>query len=192
MITNPIKNLKDKTKPWYNITTSIDISDITAQCLLGLTTILKPYCPSLFLTHRGGEDDDTEDVHPVTCSFPSADDYIRGRSQIQGKVLNVSAIVVLDSVDELPSGGRLGLGLAHCRLGFHAVFNASSILLRTGQGAMEDNKNSHWCYLHVNKQNACQTLELSVLSPLLLPAEMWPGPGWLGTCCCKKRLRNLF
>lgn len=99
---------------------------ILAQWLLGL------YCPAHFLTHRGGEDDDPEDVHPVTSSLPGADHYVRGRSQIQGKVLDVSAVVVLDSVDELPPGGGLGLGLAHGGLGFHAVFNASSILWRAG------------------------------------------------------------
>lgn len=86
------------------------------------------YRPALFLTHRGGEDDNPEDVHPVAGSFPSADEHVRGRSQIQGEVLDVGAIVVLDAVDELPPGGGLGLGLAHRGLGLHAVFNAGSIL----------------------------------------------------------------
>lgn len=113
------------------------------------------YRSALFLTHRGREDDDPEDVHPVAGSFPSADEHVRGRSQIQGEVLDVGAVVVLDAVDELPPGGGLSLGLTHRGLGLHAVFNAGSILSRTGVQRTTTRTDADVTQKRTNKMPVC-------------------------------------
>ena len=59
------------------------------------------------LTHGGGEDHYPEDVHAVAVPRPGAHQQVWGRGQVQGKVLDVGTVVVLDTVDEGPP--RAGL-----------------------------------------------------------------------------------
>lgn len=58
-------------------------------------------------THGGREDNDPEDVHSVTCSFTSAHQHVRRRGEVKSKVLDVTAVIVLDAVDEWPPRGGL-------------------------------------------------------------------------------------
>lgn len=80
-------------------------------------------------THGGWENNNSKDIHSIACSFPSAYEHIRGWSQVKRKVLNVSSIIVLDTVDEHSPWRGLRLGLTHRWLGFHNVLATCSILL---------------------------------------------------------------
>ena len=59
------------------------------------------------LTHGGRKDDDPQDVHAVARARERAHQDVRRRRQVQGEVLDVGAVVVLDPVDEDPARGAL-------------------------------------------------------------------------------------
>lgn len=61
----------------------------------------------LQLTHSRWEDHDTEDVHAFTGARKRSEDHIGRWRQFKGEVLDVCAIVILDSINEVPSGGGL-------------------------------------------------------------------------------------
>lgn len=80
-----------------------------------------------FFTHGGRKYNNSEDVHSVTRPFTSAYEHIRRWRQIEGEVLDVSSVIVLDPVDERSPRG--GLRLTHCWFGLHNVLATCSILL---------------------------------------------------------------
>lgn len=83
--------------------------------------------PFFFFTHGGRKYNNSEDVHSVTRPFTSAYEHIRRWRQIEGEVLDVSSVIVLDPVDERSPRG--GLRLTHCWFGLHNVLATCSILL---------------------------------------------------------------
>ena len=64
-------------------------------------------------THGSGEDDDPQDVHALTGARRRAHDHVGRRRQVQREVLDVCAVVVLDTVDEEASRGGLVQQLGH-------------------------------------------------------------------------------
>lgn len=79
-------------------------------------------------THGGRKDYNSKDIHSIACSFPSTYEHIRRWSQVKSEVLDVSSIIILDTIDECSPCGGLWLGLAHRWLGFHNVLATCSIL----------------------------------------------------------------
>lgn len=61
----------------------------------------------LQLTHSRWEDDDAEDVHAFTGARKRSEDHIGRRRQVKGEVLDVCAIIILDSINEVSFGGLL-------------------------------------------------------------------------------------
>lgn len=105
---------------------NIFISDIWSQ---SVHDKIHMEVSNMFFTHCGRKNNNPKDIHSIACSFPCAYEHIRGRSQVKGEVLDVSAIIVLDTVDERSPRGGLWLGLTHRWLGFHNELATCSILL---------------------------------------------------------------
>lgn len=61
----------------------------------------------LQLTHSSWEDHDTQDVHAFTGARKRSEDHIGRWRQVKGEVLDVCAILILDSINEDPFGGGL-------------------------------------------------------------------------------------
>lgn len=121
-------------------------------------------------THRGRKNNNSKDIHSIACSFPSTYEHIGRRSQIKGEVLDVSSIIILDTINERSSGGRLWLGLTHCWFGLHNVLATCSILLPGNRN--RSTKELQWS---PKKKTSLCVWKCSVMSNIL-PAEMWPGP----------------
>lgn len=96
-------------------------------------------------THGGWKDNNSQDIHSIACSFPSAYEHIRRWRQVQGKVLDVCSIIILDTVDKRSPCAGLWLCLTHRRLGFHNVLATCSILLA-------GNRNKSWKDLHLGSK----------------------------------------
>lgn len=79
-------------------------------------------------THRGRENNNPKHVHALAGTRGSLHDHVRGRRQIQGKVLDVRAVVVLDAVDVDPTRGGLIQELSHRRFGDQLRDSLGSIL----------------------------------------------------------------
>lgn len=81
------------------------------------------------LTHSGRKYNNSKDIHSIACSFTGTYEHIRGRSQVKGEVLNVTSIIVLDTIDKCSPGVGLWQGLTHHWFGLHNVVTTRSILL---------------------------------------------------------------
>lgn len=74
-------------------------------------------CKRQSLTHSGGENHNPQHVHALTGARRRLHDDVRGRREIQGEVLHVRAVVILDAVDVDPPRGGLIQELSHRGLG---------------------------------------------------------------------------
>lgn len=151
----------------------IKISLFQARCIQEMSDKNNAF----FFTHGGWKNNNSKDIHSITCSFSCLYENIRGRSQVKSKVLDVSSVVILNTVDECPPCGGLWLGLTHCRSGLHYVIAACSILLPRNRKSCSDKRSPTKC--------KPLYLKLQFVSSEVIPAEMWPGPDLLETCCCK-------
>lgn len=78
---------------------------------------LRSICKRQPLTHRGRENHNPQYVHALAGAWRGLHDDIRGRREIQGEVLHISAVVILDAVDVDPPCGGLIQELSHRGLG---------------------------------------------------------------------------
>lgn len=69
------------------------------------------------LTHSSGENHNPQHVHALAGARRGFHDDVGGRREIQGEVLHVGAIVVLDAIDVDPPCGGLVQELRHRGLG---------------------------------------------------------------------------
>ena len=65
------------------------------------------------LTHCGGKNNNPQHVHAFAGARRRFHDDVRRRREIQGEVLDVCAIVILDAVDVDPARGGLIQELSH-------------------------------------------------------------------------------
>lgn len=130
------------------------------QTFTRLTCLLLVCLFWCFYTHGCWENNNSKDVHPITRSFPRSYKHVRGRSQVQGKVLDVTPIIASDAVDERPPCGGLGRRLTHTWLWFHNVLAAGPVLF-TERMLM-------WRTLWWNS--------VFIITVWHLPAETWLGP----------------
>lgn len=80
------------------------------------------------LTHGGRENDDSQDIHAFTSARFGVYNDVRGRCEVQWKVRDVSAIFVLNSVDEdSPCGGLCRLR-TYCGHGGQGAYALGAIL----------------------------------------------------------------
>lgn len=108
-----------------------------------VSTEIKPGCvrptglPSTCvpsLTHGGGKNDDPQHVHAFAGAGRRLHDDVRRRREIQGEVLHVGAVVVLDAVYVDPARGGLVQQLCHGGFGDELGDSLGSILeKRAGQ-----------------------------------------------------------
>lgn len=87
------------------------------------------------LTHGGGKNDNPQDVHAFAGPRRRLHDDVRRRREVQGKVLHVGAVVVLDAVDVDPARGGLIQELSHRWLGDELGDSLGSILGATKRSA---------------------------------------------------------
>lgn len=87
--------------------------------------VMKPCKP---LTHGRGENNNPQHIHAFAGTRRCFHDDVRWRREIQGEVLDVSAVVILDAVDVDPTGGGLIQELSHCWFGDEFWDSLGSIL----------------------------------------------------------------
>lgn len=80
------------------------------------------------LTHGGWKNDDPQHVHAFAGAGRRLHDDVRRRRQIQGEVLHVGAVVVLDAVYVDPARGGLVQKLSHSGFGDELRDSLGSIL----------------------------------------------------------------
>lgn len=88
------------------------------------------------LTHSCRKDNDPQHVHALAGPGRRLHDDVRRRRQVQGEVLDVGAVVVLDAVDVDPPRGGLVQELGHRRLGDQLGHSVCPIL----EGEKKQNK----------------------------------------------------
>lgn len=84
--------------------------------------------PAPLLTHGGGKNDDPQHVHAFAGAGRRLHDDVRRRREIQGEVLHVGAVVVLDAVYVDPARGGLVQQLRHGGFGDELGDSLGSIL----------------------------------------------------------------
>lgn len=103
------------------------------------------------LTHGGGKNDNPQHVHAFAGARWRLHDDVRRRREVQGEVLHVGAVVVLDAVDVDPARGGLIQELSHRWLGDELGDSLGSIL-----GATKQSAGSNKCQERVtNRQQRC-------------------------------------
>lgn len=80
------------------------------------------------LTHGGGKNDDPQHVHAFAGAGRRLHDDVRRRREIQGEVLHIGAVVVLDAVYVDPARGGLVQQLRHSGFGDELGDSLGSIL----------------------------------------------------------------